>query len=1132
MSGFSRFSLLVRNLRHFRAANLAVVAGMAVATAVLAGALMVGDSVRGSLRDLAERRLDFVDHALLSPRFVDEKLAGRLAGAMGFKDRFESITAGISLRGGAARSDGKARVPGVQIAALNDRYAVAAGEAALNTKLGEVIGSGGVRFSIPAPDEAPRDSTLARRSRADTIDTFTVEKSRMAPAGGFLDLFNLSGGQRQSPAAWVNLKELQDELDRSEQVNLLLVAAKPGHSTAADAEALNRMIGQVATAGDYGLEVEKSADKSRAVLTSKATYIHPAIVEAAGKLADEKKVALQKVSVYLINNVVKVNAAGAKEDAKAVVHYALAAGMNDLGDDGGRLAPDEIAVNQWTADQMGLRVGDQVRLDYYQRQSNGELEEVRSDRAGIAVTLKVVRVLPMKGLGADPTLTPTYKGLTDANAIADWRPPAGLKIDKKLVTKEDEKYWSEFKASPKIFVSLETAGKLWGNAFGDVTSLRIPAAEEKAFVDELVKRIDPASLGLVFRPVKAEQVEAASGGTDFGEYFLYFSFFLLISAVMLVAMLFRLSVEQRARQLGLLSACGFSPGQLRNLCLKEGMLLAVVGGVLGCGLAVGYTAFIVYGLRTWWLGAIGTTALRLHVIPMTLVYGLMGSIVVALLAILWAVRRVAKASPASLLAGAMGSSTVRLAKPPKISLTLAAASVLGAVGLLAGGAVGKVDRSGAFLGGGSILLMACLFFIFARLRPRHRALAALSIPTLALRNATRNRTRSLLCVALIALASFTLVIVSSMESAMPDDTFDKKSGSGGYALIVQTDIPLLGDLNTLEGRQLLMRLPSARDPRWKNASFAMMRSWAGQDISCLNVTQPSTPTILAVPQSIINGDRFTFAATVKETANPWELLNQPQEDENTIPVIADSESAEYILKLKLGGILPLTDAAGRPRKLKLVATLSGSIFQSELLMGEPNFVKLFPAQSGYSTILVQIPSSNPRQELGETIAFERLLRETLNDEKDEEKSDYSASIETTAWRLAAYQEIANTYLSTFRVLGSLGLMLGTIGLAVVLVRNLIERRPELALLSALGFDPSTRTRLVLWENISLLLLGLLIGAGSALAGVIPFLMTSAHRLNVSALVIALGGVLVVGLAALMIAVRLGGRLTPAALRAE
>src|SRR5690349_1913800 len=128
MATFSRTGLLFRNLRYFRAANLAVVAGMAVATAVLTGALMVGDSVRGSLRELAGARLGFVDHVMASPRFVDASLAKRIAESPAFKERFEGITTGLTLRGGATRADGKAKAAGVQITALADRYPVTAGE--------------------------------------------------------------------------------------------------------------------------------------------------------------------------------------------------------------------------------------------------------------------------------------------------------------------------------------------------------------------------------------------------------------------------------------------------------------------------------------------------------------------------------------------------------------------------------------------------------------------------------------------------------------------------------------------------------------------------------------------------------------------------------------------------------------------------------------------------------------------------------------------------------------------------------------------------------------------------------------------------------------------------------------------
>ena len=100
-------------------------------------------------------------------------------------------------------------------------------------------------------------------------------------------------------------------------------------------------------------------------------------------------------------------------------------------------------------------------------------------------------------------------------------------------------------------------------------------------------------------------------------------------------------------------------------------------------------------------------------------------------------------------------------------------------------------------------------------------------------------------------------------------------------------------------------------------------------------------------------------------------------------------------------------------------------------------------------------------------------------------------------------------------------------------RNLVERRAELALLGALGFRRSSRTKLVLIENSALLLAGLLIGALCALAGVIPNTLTTARKINVAELTIALGLVLVVGLASLVIATRIAGRkLTPAALRAE
>src|SRR5947209_17970054 len=92
---------------------------------------------------------------------------------------------------------------------------------------------------------------------------------------------------------------------------------------------------------------------------------------------------------------------------------------------------------------------------------------------------------------------------------------------------------------------------------------------------------------------------------------------------------------------------------------------------------------------------------------------------------------------------------------------------------------------------------------------------------------------------------------------------------------------------------------------------------------------------------------------------------------------------------------------------------------------------------------------------------------------------------SAAAKLEAYLAVENTYLSTFQLLGGLGLVLGALGLAVVLLRSVWERRGELALLRALGFRHSALGRLVLAENAFLLAVGLGAGTIAALLSVAP-----------------------------------------------
>ena len=66
---------MLRSLSWFWRQHAALALAVAVATAVLAGALVVGDSVRGSLRALALDRLGRIERVVVSERPLRDELA-------------------------------------------------------------------------------------------------------------------------------------------------------------------------------------------------------------------------------------------------------------------------------------------------------------------------------------------------------------------------------------------------------------------------------------------------------------------------------------------------------------------------------------------------------------------------------------------------------------------------------------------------------------------------------------------------------------------------------------------------------------------------------------------------------------------------------------------------------------------------------------------------------------------------------------------------------------------------------------------------------------------------------------------------------------------------------------------------
>jgi ABC-type antimicrobial peptide transport system permease subunit len=210
----------------------------------------------------------------------------------------------------------------------------------------------------------------------------------------------------------------------------------------------------------------------------------------------------------------------------------------------------------------------------------------------------------------------------------------------------------------------------------------------------------------------------------------------------------------------------------------------------------------------------------------------------------------------------------------------------------------------------------------------------------------------------------------------------------------------------------------------------------------------------------------------------------------------------YILQRKLGEDVVL-EHAGRPVRLRLVGALADSLFQSELLISERNFLRAFPGQPGYRFFLINTPAERTRDV---ATALEEGLR------------DYGFDVSPAADRLAAFHRVENTYISTFQSLGGLGLLLGTLGLAAVMLRNVFERRRELALLRAVGYRPADLATLTLAENSILLFGGLLTGIVSAGVAIFPALAARGVAPGGGSLAWILTGVVLTGLAASLVAV--------------
>lgn len=1214
----SRF--IFRSLIHHRRIHAAVALGVAAATAVLTGALLVGDSVRGSLRFLTLDRLGRIELVLASDRFFRQELAAELAADDDFQQYYAGAVPAVLFARGTAESTGKTKSRTSQVTIIGcgaDFWNLGTPprppaklpgpeEVVLNRVLADDLGVGvgdEIVLRLPSADQVPGDSPLGKKTGR--VQSLTGLKVVAVIAAEGLGRFSLLPSQTTSPNAYVAIESLQDAIDQPGKINAIFVSGhddgrlrKPGAAQTALAAAERALQPRLA---DFGFKITRvrrtfsppekreQADNQEEIVfdyfsvTTDRMMIEPAAEAAAAKsllqnspLAPERRregpeVRGQPVLTYLANSIRQPDATERESIPYSMIsavdsNATLGPLFDDAGKPIGPLADDEIVLNRWAAEDLKATVGDLIEVVFFEPETvHGELRE---QTAGFQVAAIVGLTEPTSPYrrnrpnvfdqrptpANDPDLTPQVAGITDQESMNQWDAP--FPVDYSRLRSQDDDYWQNHRTTPKAFVSLAAGQKLWGSRFGRVTSFRIPAPEnlppgsdaEKQFIalladgfrDELAR--DPAAFGFAFQPVKQRGLDAASGTTPFDQLFLGLSLFIIAAALMLVALLFRLGIERRANEIGVLLATGLSRRRVGLLLIAEGWLVADAGAILGVAAGIGYAWLMILGLKTWWVGAIGTPFLDLHVGPLSLVIGYAAGMIVSGLTMAWSLRQTRKIAIRRLLAGQASEASDARGGVGMRSRIVAAVCFVLAIGLTAAATqLGGEAQAGSFVGGGAMLLTSLLTVQWRRLKRSGDGGRAekLTLPRLAARNAGRNPTRSTLTMGLMAAASFLIVAMSSFRL---DPSLE---GAGGNDLIAESSEPIFANLNTPAGREELL----ADDAKTLEGSRVLaFRVQAGEDASCNNLYQAAQPRVLGVTPAMIaayddpNQTRFSWAASAAATdedkANPWRLLGDTTPADSPVPVVIDRATAMFSLHLYrgIGEEFSLEYPGGKRLRLKVVGLLANSLLQGSLLVSQADLVRHFPEVSGYRLFLIQTRPATAA-ELQATREFiakngvpplpEKMLRRKTQAEiagrvaavLEDRLGDQGLDVARTDERLRDLLAVQNTYLSTFQSLGLLGLLLGTFGIATVQVRNVLERRGELALLRAAGFRRRRLAGMVMLENIALLLGGLLTGFVAALLAVVPHMFFGGASIPLLDLTLMLGLVLVVGCLSSLASVR-------------
>lgn len=1066
--------IVFRSLFHYRKAVTSQFVLIALLASVITGSLLTGFSVRKSLLDYAKKKIGNTGIIISSGlRYFRQDLGERLGNITGLK-----YTSLLEISGFSRKLKSESASLSVNIYGINEDFfdflgskniVLESGEVAINSNLAN-------RLSVSTGEEIILRFRPLGDIPADSPFAPSTENSSLVLKVGLIinqgDFGNFSTGINQITPdnIFLNLEDLFTGTGFQLKTNRILF----GSETLLSADEIYKDLKSILLPEDIGFNYRQVKKTGETEIISSRIFIDGEIL---GEIVNNVPVS-RPVITYLANSVTR----GGRSTP-----YSFIAGINPSGKDD-FLPESSIIINKWLAEDIKASVGDTITLNWYSPGKISDLEE--NSRKFI-----IYRIVGFDGIFADSLLMPEFPGIAGSESCSGW--DAGVKIRMDRIREKDEKYWNDYRGTPKAFISYEKGKELWGNNFGPATAIRFPSDTGKDKINSLLAgRLDPSKCGFEVKNLKEEMVRAAKESVDFTTLFMSLGFFIILSCIILLSLTVTVYFESRQKQVSTMFALGFTNGWIARLLILETGAVAISASFAGALLGLIVNWLIISSLNSVWIGAVQTDTLSPFpgITPIAAGFLLTAFLILIFLAfrISRYTQNLNKKNTGRLYSHSLKFNMVLLLLFGLLSLRLLAALFI----------FNERSPGISFAAGGALFISMIILwrhfviggFSFAGKRKTHLRKLSGSFYSF-------YPSRAVAPVLFIAAGLFAVIITGINRLQITDDALKPAGGTGGYLLWAETAIPVKDNLNSNSGRRNFGLDESPAN----GLTFVQAARSAGDDASCLNLNHVTSPPLLGIdPAQFIQTRSFSFASLIPEAkkGSPWELLSD-EPSENTIYGFADQTVLDWGLKKRKGDTLIVKTESGQTVNIIIAGGLKSSVFQGYIIIGLEKFARHFPSVSGSSVFLIR---GNPD------------LSDSYIDLLNTRFENWGITLQPAGDKLASFFSVTNTYLSVFTVLGGFGMILGIIGLGFVLIRNYNLRKKEFALMMAVGFSESSIRRTIFREQILILAAGVLTGLVSAIIATLPSLGSGSDVpwISLSAITLA---IIITGIITLFVSLR-------------